>query len=399
MPNHPCSATLRTRRMVARASTPRRPAHLPSRSRAIVRRIGSRTHVLLLLLLVPLLLLSAESAVRGQAAGPVDASRSDAVTAVPDLQEIQRIEAAVDQGLAYLAQHQRPDGSFPGMQGNNNGINALCLLAMLGRGHVPGRGPYQPVVDRAITFILSTQRESGLYQSPNASHGPMYEHALATLAMIQAYGFIPTQAMHTSVQSAVDLIVRTQSDKGPHAGGWRYRPRKHDADLSVTVMQIVALRAAINARLIVPQQTVDDALAYVRRCIVDKGGFAYQPGQHPRQGVTAAGCLSLQLFGAFDDPAVEAGLNWLLDRPFKPGNHFWYTNYYAMQAMFQAGDPYWSKWSQRARPWLLDHQQADGSWPGYHAKKINGPEARCYSTAFAVISLEVFLHYLPVYQR
>ena len=38
----------------------------------------------------------------------------------------------------------------------NTGINALCLLAFLGRGHVPGRGPYKETVDRAAVFAVPT---------------------------------------------------------------------------------------------------------------------------------------------------------------------------------------------------------------------------------------------------
>ena len=49
--------------------------------------------------------------------------------------------------------------------------------------------------------------------------------------------------MRTKLQRAIQLIVTTQCDKGQHAGGWRYRPRPEDADISVTVMQVVALRA------------------------------------------------------------------------------------------------------------------------------------------------------------
>ena len=158
--------------------------------------------------------------------------------------------------------------------GKNNGINAVCVLAFLGRGHVPGRGPYQQVVGRGITFLLATQDSQGVYRSPKPSHGPMYEHALATLAMIEAYGHKPSPTMRTSVQKAVNLIVRAQSD----IGGWRYQPVPNDADLSVTVMQVVALRAALNARLHVPSETIDKARLYVKACVVADGGFGYQPG-------------------------------------------------------------------------------------------------------------------------
>ena len=330
------------------------------------------------------------------AAGPAGAQGAVvAENLLPDPQQMARVEAAVDRALEYIQQQQRPNGSWPSSFGSNNGINGICLLAFLGRGHVPGRGPYQDVVDRGVNYILATQQKNGLYLSPNPSTGPMYEHALATLAMVEAYGFIPSVAMRASVRRAVDLIIKSQSP----LGGWRYQPVPGSADLSVTVMQIVALRAAMNARLEVPKQTVANALKYVRACAVPAGGFAYQPGGAPGQARTAAGLLSMQLFGAFDDRAVAKGLAYLAKVPFKPTiAYFWYANYYAMQAHFQAGGSHWANWHPKIRTMLLDSQQSDGSWPGYVEEKYNGP-ARCYSTGLAAMVLEVYMHYLPAYQR
>ncbi|MFW6059177.1 MAG: prenyltransferase/squalene oxidase repeat-containing protein [Phycisphaeraceae bacterium] len=319
---------------------------------------------------------------------------------LPDPEQMARVEASVDRALEYLLTQQKADGSWPsgfGGDGSNNGVNALCLLAYLGRGHAPGRGPYREVVDRAVRYLLATQEDNGLFKSPNNSHGPMYEHALATLALIEAYGFSPSQDMRGHVQRAVDLIVKSQNPKG----GWRYQPVPKDADLSVTVMQVVALRAAINARLDVPEQTMQQALSYVKACAVDKGGFAYQPGGGPGPARTAAGILSMYLLGAFDDPAVGESLAWMQQRGFRPGGgHFWYMNYYAMQAMFQAGGEHWSGWQREVRAFLLDKQNGDGSWPAVidRVKQYNG-KSRCYSTAMAAISLEVYMHYLPAYQR
>ena len=309
---------------------------------------------------------------------------------------MQRVEAAVDKALVYLVSQQQPDGSWPSGFGNNHGVNAVNLLAFLGRGHAPGRGPFKHVVERAVHLMLATQEDGGLYSSPNKSHGPMYEHGLATVAMIEAYGYLPSARMHESVQKAVSLIAGAQSTNG----GWRYQPVPGDHDLSVTVMQVVALRAAQNARLTVPQEKLDLALQYVRSCAVGGGGFTYQPGGGANQARSAAGVLSMQLLGAFDDPSVEAGLNYLHNAGYSSGmEHFYYMNYYAMQAAFQAGGNHWERWHPKVRQFLLDNQNEDGSWPGYGSSdKHNGP-ARCYSTAFAAICLEVYMHFLPAYQR
>ncbi|MBI1367715.1 MAG: prenyltransferase [Planctomycetes bacterium] len=321
-------------------------------------------------------------------------------TVLPDPQQMARIEASVDRAIAYLAQQQREDGTWPqgiNGRGGNNGINAMCLLAMLGRGHAPNRGPYKMVVDRGVRFILSTQDTKGLYASPAPSHGPMYEHALATLAMIEAYGFIPRMEMRRSVQRAVDLIVRSQNGEG----GWRYQPNSTDADLSVTVMQVVALHAAMNARLNVPQETIDKALAYVKRCAMPEGGFAYQPGQGAKPAQTAAGALCMQLLGAYDDPAVAKALKYLQDRDYNSNidPYFYYMSYYAMQAHFQAGGQQWAIWHPRVSKFLLATQNENGSWPGYGEQNLNGQEASCYSTAMGAMCMEVYMHYLPAYQR
>ncbi|HUU11714.1 MAG TPA: prenyltransferase/squalene oxidase repeat-containing protein [Phycisphaerae bacterium] len=328
------------------------------------------------------------------AAGPVRGQPA-AEDLLPDPQEMARVEASVDRAIEYLQQQQRPNGSWPCALGSNNGVNAICLLAFLGRGHVPGRGPYRDVVDRGVNYLLATQQPNGLYMSPNPSNGPMYEHALATLALTEAHGFIPSLAMRSSVRKAVDLIIKSQSP----LGGWRYQPVPADADLSVTVMQIVALRAAMNARLDVPKETIENALKYVRACASPAGGFGYQPGGPPAPARTAAGLLSMQLLGAFDDRAVAQGLDFLAKANCEPGiAYFWYMTYYAMQAHFQAGGSRWANWHPKVRRTLLENQQPDGSWLGYVEETYNGP-ARCYSTGLAAMALEVYMHYLPAYQR
>ena len=78
--------------------------------------------------------------------------------------------------------------------------------------------------------------------------------------------------------------------------------------------------------------------------------------------------------------------------------YFWYTSYYAMQAHFQAGETQWAAWHPRVRKFLLDTQNEDGSWPGHGEDKFNGP-AMTYSTALGAMCLEVYMHYLPAYQR
>jgi hypothetical protein len=172
------------------------------------------------------------------------------------------------------------------------------------------------------------------------------------------------------------------------------------------VMQIVALRAANNAGIPVPGKTIERAIAYVRSCYAQNGGFGYQsPGQGSQ--TSAAGVLSLQLLGQFEDPRISKTLDFVGKIPIQWSNaggvqYFYYFHYYAIQANYQAGGKYWNEWHPRIRELLLAHQQPDGSWdvpPGMaEGQDRVGPD-RIYYTAMASLVLDIYMHFLPAYQR
>jgi hypothetical protein len=307
---------------------------------------------------------------------------------------VERVKAACARALDYLASKQRADGGWV----DNQAVNALALLAFMGRGHVPERGPFRDVLARGKKYILN----SGNSASGFLSYSTMYEHGLATLALAEMYGTDPDPILEEKLRKAIDLIVRVQS----LSGGWNYSPMPGEGDLSVTVMQIVALRAARNADISVPQKTIEKAIAYVRRHAHPAGGFGYTgPGQGPQ--TTAAGILSMQLLGQQDDPSVKAALPILAAVPVAWGHkegpqYFYYFHYYAIQAQYQAGGKTWDDWHPRIRELLLSKQNRDGSWDcpplGVEKEEVVGPE-KIYWTAMASLVLEIYLHYLPAYQR
>ena len=215
----------------------------------------------------------------------------------------------------------------------------------------------------------------------------------------------PDPDLEDKLRKAVALIERCQSP----LGGWRYAPNPDNQDLSVTVMQIVALRAANNAEIPVNPKVIDRAIAYVRRCAHPEGGYGYEgPAQGPQ--TTAAGILSLELLGQVKDPNIPKSIA-ILRNYLRANNeeqwsssgvqYFFYFHYYAMQAHYQFGGTAWNEWHPRIRDTMLANQKEDGSWdipPG--TSEQNSVDAnRIYSTAMACLVLDIYLHFLPAYQR
>jgi hypothetical protein len=330
-------------------------------------------------------------------------TKSETAAPLTELRIIEKVRAATDRGLDWLEQKQEKQGLMAGSWSGNNAINALSILAFLSSGHVPGRGKYGDIVEaggvvkpgvltRAKKYLLKTAQPTGYISSSS-----MYEHGLSTLALAEMYGMDPDPELEDKLRKAVDLIIKCQSP----AGGWRYNPVPNDQDLSVSVMQIVALRAANNAGIPVPQKTLDNAVRYVQSCSPPDGpGFAYSgAGQGPQ--TTPAGILSLQLLGHPSDKRIPRSLDYLAAlKPGWPGpvQYFYYHHYYAIQAMYQAGGKHWNDWHPQIRELLLSKQNKDGSWdvpPGSAESGYGQP----YATPIAILVLNIYLHYLPAYQR
>lgn len=311
------------------------------------------------------------------------------------------LDDAVARGLASLAATQNEDGSWSaGRFGKNVAITALACLALMADGNVPGRGTYAHAVERGTDFLLDSSSENGLLAA-DAANGPMYGHGFATLFLGEVYGMTQgggdtarAQRVHETLLGAVRLIERTQNDEG----GWRYNPVPYDADSSVTICQIMALRSARNAGLEVSSEVIDKAVGYVRRCQNPDGGFKYQAqagaSAWPR---SAGGVASLFYAGIYEDEAIDRGLAYLAANAMPGGDdqpraHYFYGHYYAVQAMYLAGGDDWAVWWPAVREELLGAQNADGSW-------TDRSVGDTYGTAMALIILQMPKRYLPIFQK
>ena len=296
---------------------------------------------------------------------------------------------AVEKGLAWLATRQTPDGGYDG----HAGITALCGLAFMEQGNLPGRGKYGENVRKCMQFVENSCQQSGLISANNDS-GPMYGHGFATVFLGELYGETGDEELKEKLQRAVHLIETTQNP----AGGWRYQPVPIDADISITICEIMALRAAQDAGLKVNKTVRDKAIQYVLNCQNEDGGFCYRAGEGGPSGYarTGAGCASLYYAGVFQSDNLQRGLEYLKQNIAAGGlgqdmeHHFYYGNYYVGQAMFLAGGEYWKAYYPAVRQVLIDRQQANGDhWSGEFSDECD--------SAMALIVLQMPNRYLPVF--
>jgi len=309
-------------------------------------------------------------------------------------------DAVVEKGLAALVKMQLADGSI----GEGAGISGLAGMALLSGGHTPTRGKYREQSAKVLKYVIAAQDKMTGYLG--GGMGNMYAHGFATLYLAECYGMSPDPQVKKSLEAAVDLIHRCQNSEG----GWRYMPAPIDADISVTICQIMAIRAANNVGIggDKNQQVITKAIGYVRRCANTDGSFNYTAnsgggwGTNGPEGVPrcAAGTMSLIGAGVTDtnDAVLGPALRFLNKQVVAhleaKGDWYWYGQYYASQAMFHSPDPDdWQRYWDKAWKIMAGLQDEDGTWT---QPESYGPQ---YGTSMALIILQIPNNYLPIFQR
>jgi hypothetical protein len=315
-------------------------------------------------------------------------------------------ENAVEMGLAWLAAHQRPDGSWrfnhhdgpcggscrnPGTAATTTGATALALLPFLGAGYTSEQGPYQEVVRRGLYYLTSRMLVTDL--GGDLQEGTMYAQGIATLTLCEAYGMTRDAQLRPAAQDAVNFICHAQHPRG----GWRYMPGQ-PGDTTVFGWQIMALKSATLAGLDVPSPVIELAMSYLDSVQSAQGAtYGYQkPGRDPAP--TAIGLLARMYHGwRSQDPRLDRGVLFL--DSVLPSKTDMYFNYYATQVLHHFGGAYWERWNQRMRDYLVSTQAKNGHERGsWHFTDQHGNVGgRLYTTAMCVMILEVYYRHMPLY--
>lgn len=349
------------------------------------------------------------------------------------------VERALAAGLAWLADHQAPEGywdtddfgqycsvgtDFADGDGRPEwdvGVTGLALLAFLGAGNNPAEGEYKDNVSRGINWLKQQQDDDGLYGDQHAKEF-IYNHALATLAVCETYYFTKSPLLKRSAQKAIDYIAYARDPYGV----WRYDvPSIGENDTSITGWMVFALTSAKDAGLKIDTSALQASLTWFDDNTDRSTG---------RVGYNAPGTYSSRVTGVNDHFPKEEGEAMtavaLLCRIFLSGNdtlvhspeedelmdkhaqlllkrlpennpgvgndmYYWYYGTYAMYQMEAKKAGVWKKWENAMDDAIIKTQRDDGCYKG--SWDPNGPwgyaGGRVYSTALMTLCMEVFFRY------
>ena len=102
-----------------------------------------------------------------------------------------------------------------------------------------------------------------------------------------------------------------------------------------------------------------------------------------------------------DDRRLAKGVRWLSQRG--PSKFDMYYNYYATQVLHHWGGNEWKQWNRQMRYQLIATQAREGhesgSWFFKEDTKSSNKGGRLYATCMAIMTLEVYYRYLPIYGK
>lgn len=342
-------------------------------------------------------------------------------------------EDAVTLGLEWLRVHQDPAGHWDcdgftkmdkppdltdgaGNPAYDPGVTGLALLAFLGHAESHKYGRYRKTVREGLKYLKQIQDPEGCF-GPRTSKRFLYNHAIATLALVEAYGLTSSPLFKASAQQGVDFIAKCRNP----GFVWRYGVRPKENDTSLSGWMILALKMAKATGLRVDMNAFRDMKSWVARVTEPETGragytqmfntaawehepLAWNPGDRS-EALTALGILARVFTGENPNRSGLIGKGTALCLGALPK---WDTGagtidmvywYWASLAMFQVGREPFLAWNEALKEAVLAGQRTDaqfnGSWDPVGPWGKQG--GRVYSTAMMVLTLESYYRYAKLF--
>ena len=344
-------------------------------------------------------------------------------------------EGAVLKALRWLKKTQNSNGSWNPSPISNTG---LAILSFLAHGETPSSKEFGYTVQKAMQFLIDSlgRKKDKTGQDVvtfKGTDGNEYATLIATYALCEAYGM--TRNPNTKIV-AMQTLQRIVDNQGP-TGGWDYGMNKTSTrdDMSYAGWALQALKAGKMAGL--HPKGLDECIKKAIKCLKTRnfrnGGFNYTAGGGPT-GLTATGCLAMQLLGYMNETEVKTALDtmrpWLpsfegnkgkkLTEALPAGNPQYYC-YYAAQCKYQAGMcagatpaniKTWQDWNVAMKalypatiitlpetiPGPDGKPRKIGYWKMNKAEQTCGSGGDTMATCLCALQLMVYYRYLPTTQ-
>jgi hypothetical protein len=340
-------------------------------------------------------------------------------------------EQAVERALDWLARHQDSDGRWDGssakyddgspVKGDDDftihcppgepcfgeciyweadtALTGLALLAFLGSGYNQVDGKYSETVGKGVGFLLLQQKPDGDLRGRSRAVG-MYCHAMATLALCEAYALTGDERLRAPVARAITFLVGARARDGL---AWRYDRGFSTGDTSILGWVVMALKSAKVVGIPSPDTLREGSLTWLQKVAggAELGLARYQPKDPVTPTMTAEAWVCRQFLGVGGpSPASTEAADYLLAHGPNRDPYNLYYWYYGTLAMYQHGGEAWSRWNAAVRDPLVQRQRQSGhiagSWdPDDSLYGAKG--GRLYCTALATLTLEVYYRFLRLY--
>ena len=304
------------------------------------------------------------------------------------------LRAPVDAGLAahagcaWIARQQDADGSWDPAKGGGSALYRPALTALASLALLRETDRYPKEITAACAALLRVQNPDGAFGAD--SSGRMYNHALATWALLAAYD----KGSHPELTAAIDKAVAFIRSRQQATGGWGYSADE-PANTAVTAWQVQVLARAQQAGWDDAGGHLRKGLNWLRQRAGNGGQFGYTAARGDASAtppLNAMGAYTLLTCGGARPELVQvatAVLAHLRTDPQagKAKDADFYRAFFTVAAWEAAGD---SQRADRMRAVVCDRRETrgadQGSWaPTDDWSKVGG---RLYATSLAVLTLQ-----------
>ena len=330
-----------------------------------------------------------------------------------------KYQASIKRGLQWLQQRQNKDGSWTAKAGSYRcSMTSLAGLALLMDGSTTTKGPYKKNLQRAVEWLLEQQQQSGLFLDKDdkaAAARYVFEHGYSLLFLSHVLQKETKKKRAAKLKTALTDAVQFSRNAQTPRGGWGYVTAVDGNNFdegAATVVQMMGLRAAKDAKIRMPQNVFEDGAKYFQAATNKDGGIIYSVSSgrvgSGRPALTA-GAMAVLL--GTKELKKDLAKKWLtfVTRQIKLGQrmgHAAFTHFHYAQVAYRLGEKGHGKihkeskpadrltWTQYRKATFVDlkrRQSKDGSWPG-----SIGPE---YETAIALCILQLDKEALAIAQQ